>query len=166
MSGSKHGLGSVFLSLMLALSIGLPAFAQGSFFSRLSGTVVDSEGLSIPGATVKVKNGYARNFLVPRKLAIPSGDKTAKMYVTMARQTEIAKDKARKPAEAAAAKYAGVSVEAHARAGEDGTMFGSVTAAEISAPPTPLVVMVWRAMPAKPSSSLTAGMLPMAIAGS
>jgi hypothetical protein len=41
---------------MLALSIGLPAFAQGSFFSRLSGTVVDAEGLSIPGATVKVKN--------------------------------------------------------------------------------------------------------------
>src|SRR4051794_8724697 len=56
MSGSKSGIGSVFLVMALALSISVPAFAQGSIFSRLSGTVVDSEGLPIPGATVKVKN--------------------------------------------------------------------------------------------------------------
>lgn len=56
MSGSRLGLGRVLLYLMLALSIGVPAYAQGSFFSRLSGTVVDSEGLPIPGASVKVKN--------------------------------------------------------------------------------------------------------------
>jgi len=56
MSGSKSGLGRVLLSLVLAFGIAVPAFAQGSFFSRLSGTVVDSEGLPIPGASVKVKN--------------------------------------------------------------------------------------------------------------
>jgi large subunit ribosomal protein L9 len=93
----------------------------------------DVEGLGKKGTTVKVKNGYARNFLVPRKLAIPSGDKTAKMYLTMARQNDVAKDKAKKVAEAVAAKYAGVVVEATARAGEDGTMFGSVTASDIVA---------------------------------
>ncbi len=93
----------------------------------------DVDGLGKKGATVKVKNGYARNFLVPRKLAIPSGNKSAKMYLTMAKQNDIARDKAKKAAEAQAAKYAGVTVVATARAGEDGTMFGSVTSSDIAA---------------------------------
>jgi len=42
--------------LALILAIGSPAYAQGSIFSTLSGTVVDAEGLPIPGANVKVKN--------------------------------------------------------------------------------------------------------------
>ena len=92
----------------------------------------DVEGLGKKGATVKVKNGYARNFLVPRKLAIASGNKTAKMYLSMAKQNEIAKDKSRKAAEAEAAKYAGVTLEATARAGEDGTMFGSITSSDLA----------------------------------
>jgi hypothetical protein len=57
MSGSKSALVvRVFLSLMLSLSIGLPAYAQGSFFSTLSGTVVDSGGDPMPGVNVTVKN--------------------------------------------------------------------------------------------------------------
>ena len=46
----------MFLALALILAIGAPAYAQGSIFSTLSGTVVDAEGLPIPGANVKVKN--------------------------------------------------------------------------------------------------------------
>ena len=46
----------MFLALALILAIGAPAYAQGSFFSSLSGTVVDAEGLPIPGANVKIKN--------------------------------------------------------------------------------------------------------------
>ncbi len=91
----------------------------------------DVDGLGKKGATVKVKNGYARNFLMPRRLAIPTGDKSARVFQTLAKQNDIAKDKSRKAAEAAAARYAGVSVEASARAGEDGTMFGSITASDI-----------------------------------
>jgi hypothetical protein len=56
MSGSKTGIGNVFLVLALILAIGAPAYAQGSIFSTLSGTVVDAEGLPIPGANVKIKN--------------------------------------------------------------------------------------------------------------
>jgi hypothetical protein len=56
MSGSKSGIGHVFLALALSLLIGVPAYAQGSIFSTLSGTVVDAEGLPIPGASVKIKN--------------------------------------------------------------------------------------------------------------
>ncbi len=46
----------MFLALALILAIGAPAYAQGSIFTTLSGTVVDAEGLPIPGANVKVKN--------------------------------------------------------------------------------------------------------------
>jgi hypothetical protein len=56
MSGSKSRIGHVFLALALSLWVGVPAYAQGSIFSTLSGTVVDAEGLPIPGANVKIKN--------------------------------------------------------------------------------------------------------------
>lgn len=56
MSGSHSGMGRVFLAMALTLAIGATAYAQGSIFSTLSGTVVDSEGLPIPGASVKIRN--------------------------------------------------------------------------------------------------------------
>ncbi len=92
----------------------------------------DVDGLGKKGSTVKVKDGYARNFLVPRKLAIPTGQKAAKVFLELAKQRDIAKDKEKKAAQVVAAKYAGVSVTATARAGEDGTLFGSITSADIA----------------------------------
>ena len=56
MNGVKPGIGTVFLALALILALGSPTFAQGSIFTTLSGTVVDAEGLAIPGANVKIKN--------------------------------------------------------------------------------------------------------------
>jgi large subunit ribosomal protein L9 len=94
--------------------------------------VDDVEGLGKRGSTVKVTNGYARNFLVPRRLAIPAGSGAANLFVELAKQRDIASDKSKKAAELIAAKYRGVSVEAKAKAGEDGTLFGSVTSADIA----------------------------------
>jgi len=56
MNGAKSGTGIVFLVMAFSLAICSPAFAQGGIFSTLSGTVVDSEGLPIPGANVKITN--------------------------------------------------------------------------------------------------------------
>jgi large subunit ribosomal protein L9 len=92
----------------------------------------DVDGLGKKGSTVKVANGYARNFLVPRKLAIPTGGGAARLFVELAKQREIAHDKSKKAAEAIAEKYKGVAVEVTARAGEDGTLFGSITSADIA----------------------------------
>ena len=92
----------------------------------------DVDGLGKKGSTVKVANGYARNFLVPRKLAIPTGSGAAGLYVALAKQREIANNKARTAAEQVAAKYRGATVEATAHAGEDGTLFGSITSADIA----------------------------------
>jgi large subunit ribosomal protein L9 len=92
----------------------------------------DVDGLGKKGSTVKVANGYARNFLVPRKLAIPTGGGAARLFIEMAKQRDIANDKSQKAAEAIAAKYKGAAVEITARAGEDGTLFGSITSADIA----------------------------------
>jgi large subunit ribosomal protein L9 len=69
---------------------------------------------------------------MPRKLAIPTGTKAANVFQSLSRQAEIAHDKSKKAAQAEAARYAGVSVEAKGRAGEDGTLFGSITASDIA----------------------------------
>jgi large subunit ribosomal protein L9 len=92
----------------------------------------DVDGLGKKGSTVKVANGYARNFLVPRKLAIPTGGGAARLFIEMAKQRDIANDKSKKAAEAIAEKYRGAAVEVTARAGEDGTLFGSITSADIA----------------------------------
>ena len=92
----------------------------------------DVEGVGKKGSTVKVANGYARNFLVPRKLAIPTGSGAARLYVELAKQREIANNKAKSAAEQVAAKYRGATVETTAHAGEDGTLFGSITSADIA----------------------------------
>ena len=92
----------------------------------------DVEGVGKKGATVKVAHGYARNYLVPRKLAIPTGSGAARLYVELAKQRDIANNKATTAAQAIADKYRGVAVEATARVGEDGTLFGSITSADIA----------------------------------
>lgn len=92
----------------------------------------DVEGVGKKGATVKVAHGYARNFLVPRKLAIPTGSGAARLFVELAKQRDIANNKAKGAAEQIAAKYRGATVETTAKAGEDGTLFGSITSADIA----------------------------------
>lgn len=92
----------------------------------------DVEGLGKRGTTVRVANGYARNFLLPRRLAVSSGAKAAGVYKEMVKQNEIAHDKAKRAAELLAEKYKGVTVEARARAGEDGALFGSITSSDIA----------------------------------
>ncbi len=82
MNGLKLKVSALFGVIAIALLCSAPAWAQGSFFSSLSGTVVDSAGLVIPGASVKVKNngtgaevdlvtGSDGGFLVP---SIPGGN--------------------------------------------------------------------------------------------
>ena len=84
------------------------------------------------GAVVKVKDGYARNFLLPKGDAIPA---TADAMNTM-RLQEKAKAKADAEAKAAAQAIAeqlkGIQVKIPCKGGEGGKLFGSVTTKEIS----------------------------------
>ena len=92
----------------------------------------DVKGQGKKGQLVEVSEGYARNFLLPRKLAIPA---TTDAINTMnlkekARKAEEQRQKAE--AEAIAEKLKECQVKLTAKAGNGGKLFGAVTTKEIS----------------------------------
>ena len=92
----------------------------------------DVKGQGKKGQMVEVSEGYARNFLLPRKIAIPA---TADAINTMnlkekAKKAEEARQKAL--AEETAEKLKECMVKLTARAGAGGKLFGAVTTKEIS----------------------------------
>lgn len=92
----------------------------------------DVSGLGKLGDTADVSPGYARNFLLPRKLATPATAAAIKEAEVM-RQAE-ARRQARTEAEVAelAKKLEGVSVSIKTKTGAEGKLFGSVTTAHIA----------------------------------
>lgn len=84
------------------------------------------------GDLVRVKPGYARNFLLPRGLAFEAteGNKKRIAAETKARQAVAAAE--RGAAEAFALQLQAVSLDFTAKAGEDGKLFGSITTGDIA----------------------------------
>ena len=92
----------------------------------------DVRGQGKKGQLIDVSDGYARNFLLPRKLAIlatPENVNTMKMQ-DKARKAQEAAEKAE--AEAVAAKLREITVKVTAKAGSGGRLFGAVTSKEIA----------------------------------
>ena len=89
-------------------------------------------GVGAKGATVNVRPGYARNFLLPRRLAISSGTRAGNLYQELERQTQVQQEKLIAAARAAAAKLEGVEVNVPVQANEEDTLFGSVTSADVA----------------------------------
>ena len=89
--------------------------------------------LGEPGDLVTVARGYARNYLLPRRLAaLPSPDATKQVEAVKKRMaTDLAKRA--EGAKALAESLANTSVHVEAKANEEGHLFGSVTAAIIAA---------------------------------
>ena len=92
----------------------------------------DVKGQGKKGQMVEVSDGYGRNFLLPRKLAVEA---TAENINTMkmqdkAKQARAAEEKA--AAQAAAERLKSCQVKIKARAGQGGRLFGSITSREIS----------------------------------
>ena len=92
----------------------------------------DLEGLGARGALVHVRPGYARNFLLPRRLAIPAGNRAANLFQELQRQHQVQDEKRIAQARAEAAKLEGVEINIPAQANEEDTLFGSVTNADIA----------------------------------
>jgi large subunit ribosomal protein L9 len=92
---------------------------------------VDKVGKS--GELVKVRPGFARNFLLPRQLAVPATT-AAVNRITHEKAVAVAKDeKAKKEAREVAAKINALVIKMPQRVGEDGKIFGSVTTKDIEA---------------------------------
>lgn len=92
----------------------------------------DVKGQGKRGQMVDVSDGYARNFLLPRKLAVeatPDALNTMKLQEKARRAQE---EKEKQEAQEIAKKLEGCIVKISARAGEKGQLFGSVTSKEIS----------------------------------
>ena len=92
----------------------------------------DVKGQGKKGQMVDVADGYARNFLFPKKLAVAAtaDNMNAMKIKEKARLAQIAREKAE--AEENAKKLAGITVKIYANAGGAGKLFGSVTSKEIS----------------------------------
>ena len=91
------------------------------------------DNLGRRGQIVKVAEGYARNYLLPRKLAL---------VVTEANKRQIERERAvaeardaeeKKTADAMAERMSGIELEIARRVGENNTMFGSVTTSDVAA---------------------------------
>lgn len=85
------------------------------------------------GDVVRVRDGYARNFLIPQKMARRATEAAIKEFE--ARRAELEKIQAEKlaAAQAVGEKLSGFSVTVTEKAGVDGRLFGSVTSMDIAA---------------------------------
>ncbi len=84
------------------------------------------------GELINVSEGYARNFLFPRKLAVVATETKVKEWEHLKRVAEAKKKKALTERQAVLAKINGTTVKIKATAGETDKLFGAVTTAEIS----------------------------------
>ena len=92
----------------------------------------DVKGSGKAGDLVKVSDGYARNFLLPKGLAVPASAAAVNEKVTkdaaVAHRIQVELEEAK----AAAAKLEGKTVVIAAKAGANGKLFGSITAKELA----------------------------------
>jgi len=92
----------------------------------------DVETLGKAGEVVKVKDGYGRNYLIPRQLAVLANVRNMKALDHDRRTIETRAKKTRKTAEATAATLSAVSLILPAKAGEEGKLFGAITSRDIA----------------------------------
>jgi large subunit ribosomal protein L9 len=90
------------------------------------------DNLGRRGEVVKVADGYARNYLLPRKLALLATEGNKKQIEREREKFEAKEMEEKKVAEALAGRMGGVEIEIARRVGENDVLFGSVTAADVA----------------------------------
>ncbi len=88
--------------------------------------------LGLPGDVKEVKDGYARNYLIPQGLAVLSSDPMAGRIHAELGTARAQAEQAAKQAEASAASWEGKRVDLAVKANPDGTLFGAVTGRDIA----------------------------------
>jgi large subunit ribosomal protein L9 len=89
------------------------------------------DGLGNIGELVKVKSGYARNYLIPKKLAVVADKRNIKELEHQKRQLERKAEKVLQASEVIKKQIEKVACSFALRASEEGKLFGSVTSMEI-----------------------------------
>jgi large subunit ribosomal protein L9 len=91
----------------------------------------DVSGVGKKGDIVDVADGHARNFLIPRGLALKSSGGAETQAVAMRRSRDLKDSADREAAETIATRLVPQTINIAARAGAEGKLFGSVTAVDI-----------------------------------
>jgi large subunit ribosomal protein L9 len=91
----------------------------------------DVQNLGTVGDIVKVKPGFARNYLLPRGLAVVADRRNVRVLEHQKRIVADKRERDRRQAETAAQQLSSLRVTIKARAGEEGKLFGSVTNIDI-----------------------------------
>lgn len=92
----------------------------------------DFESLGTIGDIVEVKDGYARNYLIPQGIALKADKKNIKLLESEQKQMQVKLSKDRRSAEKLAEKLNTVSCTATVTVGEEDKVFGSVTSQDIA----------------------------------
>ena len=92
----------------------------------------DIETLGSAGEVVEVKNGYGRNFLIPRNEALVASAANMAQFESRRKQQETLAERDRRAAEALAKKLETESITAQVKVGEEDRLFGSVTAQNVA----------------------------------
>jgi large subunit ribosomal protein L9 len=92
----------------------------------------DVDNLGASGDLVRVRPGYARNFLIPRGLAVPATDANVARVEELKRQAIARAEKDLAAAQELAKKMESVSIKIERAVGEENKMYGSVTAKDIA----------------------------------
>src|SRR5438876_3828173 len=90
------------------------------------------DNLGRRGEIVKVADGYARNYLLPRKLALLATEGNKKQIEREREKFDVKEAEEQKVAQAVADRIANVEVEISRKVGESDVLFGSVTSADIA----------------------------------
>ncbi|MBU4445402.1 50S ribosomal protein L9 [bacterium] len=92
----------------------------------------DHEGLGNAGDQQDVKDGYARNYLIPKGIALKADKNSLKRFQEVARLKELRKDRALKKSKELAEKLRSLSLTVPVQVGEEDRVFGAVTSLEIA----------------------------------
>jgi large subunit ribosomal protein L9 len=91
------------------------------------------DGLGAEGEQVRVRAGFARNYLFPQGIALPVNRSNAKYVEALKKAREVREARDLEAANATAAKLAAVKLVFAVKTGEGGKMFGAISTAEIAA---------------------------------
>jgi len=92
----------------------------------------DHDTLGEAGDIVKVKDGYGRNYLIPRSLGLAATKSNTKIYEESKRQKSAKKTREHVQSEKLATEISKVSLTASVQVGEDEKVFGAITSQDIS----------------------------------
>ncbi len=92
----------------------------------------DVKGLGYKNDIIKVRNGYGRNFLIPRGLVVVANETNKKVYAEISKQRSFKEEKLRSDAVANLEKFNALTLTIGAKAGDSGKIFGSVSNIQIA----------------------------------